>query len=138
MSGTINLASVDLLIVDEAHHATGNHAYAQVGQLYRRQHPDGRVLAATASPGSSLRNINEVRTNLGVFNLDLSKRSDPLMQRYDVDMEIHTHFLDLPETVLTLLAPLKTHFDAEFPTCNGRVFSHRKNTLGRKTSNEPK
>ncbi|RJU96913.1 MAG: hypothetical protein DWC10_05740 [Candidatus Poseidoniales archaeon] len=132
MSGTINLASVDLLIMDEAHHATGNHAYAQVGQLYRRQHPNGRVLAATASPGSSLRNINEVRTNLGVFNLDLSKRSDPLMQRYDVDMEIHTHFLDLPETVLTLLAPLKTHFDAEVAHLQRQGFLAPKEHIGTK------
>ena len=132
MSGTINLASVDLLIMDEAHHATGNHAYAQVGQLYRRQHPDGRVLGATASPGSSLQNINEVRTNLGVFNLDLSKRSEPLMQLYDVDMEIHTHFLDLPDTVLTLLAPLKTHFDAEVAHLQRQGFLAPKEHIGTK------
>ena len=45
VNGIIDLATVDLLIVDEAHHATGNHAYAQVGTLYQRTNPNGRVLA---------------------------------------------------------------------------------------------
>ena len=84
MSGVIDLATVDLFIFDEAHHATGNHAYAQVGNLYQRSNPNGRVLAATASPGSTLRNINEVRTNLNAHNLDLCKRSEPLLSDHDV------------------------------------------------------
>jgi ERCC4-related helicase/ERCC4-type nuclease len=113
MNTIIDLATVDLLIMDEAHHATGNHAYAQVGTLYQRAHPQGRVLAATASPGGNLRHINEVRNNLNVHNLDLSKRGEPLMLAYDVDMMIHLHRLDLPESLSTLLAPLKSHFDEE-------------------------
>ena len=32
-NGTIDLSEIGLLIVDEAHHGTGNHAYAQVGNL---------------------------------------------------------------------------------------------------------
>ena len=131
-NGTIDLSIVGLLILDEAHHATGNHAYAQVGQLYRRHNPDGRVLAATASPGSTLRSINEVRTNLGVFNLDLSKRSEPLMKAFDVDMEIHTHFLDLPETVLALLSPLKAHFNDEVSYLKRLGFLPPKEHIGTK------
>jgi len=113
MNGTIDLSTVDLLIMDEAHHATGNHAYAQVGVLYQRQQPNGRVLAATASPGSTMRTINEVQTNLNVNNLDLSRRGEALMAPYDVDMDIHVHRLDLPEALTTLIAPLWAHFTAE-------------------------
>lgn len=113
MNGVLDLAEVDLLILDEAHHATGNHAYAQVGTLYQRSHPNGRVLAATASPGSNARTVSEVQRNLNVNNLDLSKRGEALMQPYDVDMEIHLHRLNLPEALTALLEPLKTHFDAE-------------------------
>ena len=95
-NGTIDLCEVALLIVDEAHHATGNHAYAQVGRLYRTQRPDGRILAATASPGSTLRHINEVKTNLNALSVDLSKRTEPLLQPYEVDMVIHQHRLSPP------------------------------------------
>ena len=113
MNAIIDLSTVDLLIMDEAHHATGNHAYAQVGTLYQRANPEGRVLAATASPGANLQHISQVRNNLNVHNLDLSKRGEALMQAYDVDMTIHIHRLEIPETLSTLLAPLQSHFDDE-------------------------
>ena len=56
----ISLDDVSLIIFDEAHHATGNHAYAQVGDLYLSQNPSGFTLAATASPGSTKGAILEV------------------------------------------------------------------------------
>ena len=129
-NGLIDLTRVGLLIMDEAHHATGNHAYAQVGQLYQRINPNGRVLAATASPGSTLRNINDVRTNLNAHNLDLCKRNDPLLTAYDVDMKIHTHIVDLPETLTTLIAPLKTHFNDEVEHLQRQGFMPTKAYIG--------
>ena len=130
MNGVIDLATVELLILDEAHHATGNHAYAQVGNLYQRANPHGRVLAATASPGSTLRNINEVRTNLNAHNLDLCKRNEPLLSAYDVDMKIHTHVLDLPDTLTALLAPLRAHFDEEVAHLQRQGFMPTKEYIG--------
>ncbi|MGB1499897.1 MAG: helicase-related protein, partial [Poseidonia sp.] len=130
MNGVIDLASVELLILDEAHHATGNHAYAQVGNMYQRANPEGRVLAATASPGSTLRNINEVRTNLNAHNLDLCKRTEPLLSAYDVDMKIHTHLLDLPETLLSLIAPLRSHFNDEVAHLQRQGFMPTKEYIG--------
>ena len=130
MNGLIDLASVELLILDEAHHATGNHAYAQVGNMYQRANTKGRVLAATASPGSTLRNINEVRTNLNAHNLDLCKRTEPLLSAYDVDMNIHTHLLDLPDTLLSLIAPLRTHFNDEVAHLQRQGFMPTKEYIG--------
>ena len=130
MSGVIDLATVNLLIFDEAHHATGNHAYAQVGNLYQRSNPNGRVLAATASPGSNLRNINEVRTNLNAHNLDLCKRSEPLLSEYDVDMSIHTHAIDLPDSLTTLIAPLRSHFNEEVANLQRQGFMPKKEYIG--------
>ena len=114
MKGLLDLSIVDLLIVDEAHHATGNHAYAQVGKLYvQAKGEEGRVLAATASPGSNIRHISEVKTNLNAHSLDLTKRSEALVAPYDVDMEIHQHRLELPPALQTLLQPVEQHFDEE-------------------------
>ncbi len=130
MNGIIDLTEVDLLILDEAHHATGNHAYAQVGNLYQRTNPNGRVLAATASPGSTLRNINEVRTNLNAHNLDLCKRDEPLLKEYDVDMKIHTHAVDLPPSLDLLIAPLRTHFNDEVKHLQRLGFMPTKEYIG--------
>ena len=53
INGIIALEDVALLIFDEAHHATGNHPYAQVGDLFLTANPDGYTLGATASPGTT-------------------------------------------------------------------------------------
>jgi len=112
-NGTIDLSIVGLLIVDEAHHSTGNHAYAQVGKMYQRVNKNGRVLAATASPGSNVHHIGEVKRNLGVNQIDVSKRSEPLVKPFDVDMKIHEELVELPPELTTLISPLEGHFSSE-------------------------
>ena len=114
VNGSIDLAEVSLLIVDEAHHGTGKHAYAQVGNLYREAHTHPPlVLGATASPGSSEQNIMEVIRTYGFDCLDVSRKEDALLQPYAVDMSTIPHRLPLPDTLKTLLHPLKEHFDQE-------------------------
>jgi Fanconi anemia group M protein len=39
-NGLIDLSDLGLLIFDEAHHATGNHANTQVGKLMQKNNPD--------------------------------------------------------------------------------------------------
>lgn len=114
VNGSIDLSEVDLLIVDEAHHGTGKHAYAQVGNLYREAHEHAPlVLGATASPGSTEHNIMEVIRTFGFDCLDVCRKEDPLLQPYAVDMSTIPHRLPLPDTLLTLIQPLKDHFEQE-------------------------
>ncbi len=112
-TGTIDLKDVGLLIVDEAHHSTGNHAYAQVGDLYLSTHPEALVLGATASPGSTEANILEVARRLGIERLDVSKKDDPLLEPYTVKLDVVPHRLSLPEELTNLLEPLQSHQDGE-------------------------
>ena len=112
-SGSIDLSEVSLLIVDEAHHATGNHAYAQVGDLYLSAKPAAMVLAATASPGSNERNILEVAKRLGIERLDVSRREEPLLQPYGVELHNQPIRVDLPDELLTLIFPLQSHQNEE-------------------------
>ncbi|MEZ8032152.1 MAG: helicase-related protein [Candidatus Poseidoniaceae archaeon] len=114
MNELIDLSEVSLLIVDEAHHGTGKHAYAQVGRLYREAHEHAPlVLGATASPGSTEQNIMEVIRTYGFDCLDVSRKEDPMLQPYAVDMSTVPHRLPLPSTLTTLLQPLKDHFEQE-------------------------
>ena len=113
VTGTINLADVGLLIVDEAHHSTGNHAYAQVGDLYLNACPEALILGATASPGSTENHILEVARRLGIERLDVSKKDDPLLSPYTVQLDVVPHRLDLSETLTTLLHPLQAHQDEQ-------------------------
>lgn len=109
----IDLSEVGLLIVDEAHHSTGNHAYAQVGDLYLNSNPEALVLGATASPGTTEGHILEVARRLGIERLDVSKKDDALLEPYTVQLDVVPHRLALTETLTTLLQPLQTHQDEQ-------------------------
>jgi len=112
-TGTIDLSEVGLLIVDEAHHSTGNHAYAQVGDLYLTANPEALVLGATASPGSTEPHILEVARRLGIERLDVCKKEDPLLGPYTVKLDNIPHRLALPPELNALLHPLQAHQDEE-------------------------
>ena len=87
-SGRILLSSIDLLIVDEAHHATGSDSMAQLGDMYLEASPNALILAATASPGVKAGKVLEVIQRLGIERLHVTKRQDALVQPYITTMEI--------------------------------------------------
>ena len=94
-NGLIDLTDLGLIIFDEAHHATGNHAYSQVGQLLYSANPKCSVIGATASPGSTEFGIKQVAKNLNIKTYSVSKKENSLLQPYKVNMKITPHYLDL-------------------------------------------
>ena len=54
-----------LVVVDEAHKATGGYAYTEVIKFYRRFNNSFRVLALTATPGSTIEAVQAVIDALG-------------------------------------------------------------------------
>lgn len=109
----ISLDEVSLIIFDEAHHATGNHAYAQVGDLFLSQNNDGFTLAATASPGSNKGAILEVAKRLGIDRLDVSVKDEAMLRPYAVKLHNDIIYVDLPESLKTLIFPLQEHQSRE-------------------------
>ena len=105
-NGIINLSEVALLIVDEAHHAAGSHAMAEVGDIYLEARMDGLVLAATASPGVKEEKILEIIQRLGIDRLHLANREDDLLKPYASEMNIEEHRFDSPPLLLELITPL--------------------------------
>ena len=108
-SGLINLEKVGLLVIDEAHHAKGNHATAQVADRYESQASEPWLVAATASPGSTQKSIEQLRDRLNVRRIFVAKREDDLLRPYAVDMNIATIRVMLDATTLALLEPLEAH-----------------------------
>lgn len=55
-------SSIKCLVFDEAHKAKGNHAYCQViRNIWSNGHKCFRVLALSATPGSNVNDVLEVR-----------------------------------------------------------------------------
>ncbi len=90
------LKYVALLIVDEAHKATGNYAYTTIVKFYHEMNPKGRILALTASPGSSQEQIKALCENLFIpyQNIELRTREDEDVKDYVKEMTIEKIAVD--------------------------------------------
>ncbi|TPX65811.1 hypothetical protein SpCBS45565_g04856 [Spizellomyces sp. 'palustris'] len=69
--GTCPSQNVVLLVVDEAHRATGNHAYCEVVRELRLRNQRFRILALTATPGSDTKTVQQVVGNMLIARIEI-------------------------------------------------------------------
>ena len=104
--GRITFSDTDLLIVDEAHRATGDYAYTSIAESYHLQRDNPAVLGMTASPGSEKAKIREIIDNLGVDYLAYRTRDDEEVEEYTHETELDFREVELqpgPQDVQTFL-----------------------------------
>ncbi|KAG2217039.1 hypothetical protein INT45_002376 [Circinella minor] len=84
------------LVIDEAHKAQGNYAYAEIVKLMQqRQHHQYRMLALSATPGTNLANVQSVIENLNIANIQI--RTEDSM-----DIQEHSHGKNIQTVVVAL------------------------------------
>ena len=96
ITGRISLEDVVLLVVDEAHRAVGSYSYVFIAGEYRKSAKHPRILALTASPGSSEERIREVVKNLGIEHVEFRSESSPDVKPYVQRIEFEWIKVDLP------------------------------------------
>ena len=106
VKGTLDLTECSLLIVDEAHHSTGEHAMAQVGEMYHSQSSNPLVFATTASPGSRKDQVREVCTRLGIERIHLRPSDDPMLVKHLAGLELQEIRVAVPSQIRELAEPL--------------------------------
>ncbi|KAF4638030.1 hypothetical protein G7Y89_g68 [Cudoniella acicularis] len=87
--GIADPKKVVLLVVDEAHRATGNYAYVKVVKFIRRFNTSFRVLALTATPGANVEAVQEV-----VDGLEISKVEIRTEESIDIQQYVHRRNID--------------------------------------------
>ncbi|KAL6869714.1 3'-5' DNA helicase [Amphichorda felina] len=85
--------SIVLLVIDEAHRATGEYAYAKVTKFIRRFSKSIRVLALTATPGSKVETVQEVIDNLGISHCEIRTEES-------IDIRQYVHQRNIDQVVL--------------------------------------
>lgn len=85
--------SIVLLVIDEAHRAVGEYAYAKVTKLIRRFTKSFRVLALTATPGSKVETVQEVIDNLGISHCEIRTENS-------IDIRQYVHQRNIDHVVL--------------------------------------
>ncbi|KAE8140679.1 ATP-dependent DNA helicase mph1 [Aspergillus pseudotamarii] len=84
-SGIADPKRIVLLVVDEAHRATGGYAYVEVVKFLRRYNQSFRVLALTATPGSTVESVQAV-----IDGLDIARVEIRTEQSLDIREYVHT------------------------------------------------
>ncbi|KAM3533089.1 hypothetical protein MY4038_003620 [Beauveria bassiana] len=97
--------SICLIVVDEAHRATGEYAYAKVAKLIRRFSKSFRVLALTATPGSKIETVQEIIDNLGISHCEIRTEDSIDIRQYVHDRNIEQLVLD-PSDEINLVSEL--------------------------------
>lgn len=82
--------SIVLLVIDEAHRATGDYAYVKVVEFLRRFSKSFRVIALTATPGSKVDSVQQVIDNLGISHVEV--RSEECI---DIRQYVHSRMEDV-------------------------------------------
>ena len=104
--GSIDLKDVSVLIVDEAHHSKGRHAVAEVGDQYLQSAENPLILGATASPGSSKEQVEEVCRRLGLKRIHSRTAENPLLEPYAAELEIKEVNVEVDEGLKLMSEPL--------------------------------
>lgn len=89
-SGICDPKKLVLLVVDEAHRATGNYAYVEIVRFLRRFNTSFRVLGLTATPGSSVEAVQNV-----IDGLDISRVEIRTENSLDIRQFVHNRSIDL-------------------------------------------
>ena len=104
--GSIDLKDVSVLVVDEAHHSKGRHAVAEVGDQYLQAAENPLIVGATASPGSSQEQVEEVCQRLGLKRIHSRTAENPLLAPYAAGLEIREIHVNVDEGLKLMAAPL--------------------------------
>jgi superfamily II DNA helicase RecQ len=78
----VDARDIILLVVDEAHKATGNYAYATVVRYLMAKNPHFRVLALTATPGSKPETVQEIIDSLHIGHIEIRDEQSLDLKQY--------------------------------------------------------
>ena len=102
-TGICDPKRIVLLVVDEAHRATGSYAYVEVVKFLRRFNTSFRVLALTATPGSSVEGVQEVIDGLGISRVEIRTEESIDIRKYVHKRKVDTVLFDNSEEMVMIM-----------------------------------
>lgn len=102
-TGICDPKKIVLLVVDEAHRATGGYAYVEVVKFLTRFNSSFRVLALTATPGSSIEAVQEVIDSLGISRVEIRTEESLDIRHYVHSRKVDTALFDESEEMIMIM-----------------------------------
>ena len=101
----LKLSEFSLLVIDEAHHCTGEHAMAMVCDYYISSSSSPHILGATASPGHRPDAVREICTRTGASRIHIRNSDEEMLKGYISELEIREITVRVPEEMKELAQP---------------------------------
>ena len=98
----LNLGNFSLLVLDEAHRSRMKYANTIVAKDYMKQSQFPRILALTASPGSTREKINEIKENLFIEAIEIRSSEDEDVKGYVQQKNYQFIEVELPKEFLEM------------------------------------
>lgn len=102
-TGICDPKKIVLLVVDEAHRATGGYAYVEVVKFLTRFNSSFRVLALTATPGASIEAVQEVIDSLGISRVEIRTEESLDIRHYVHSRKVETALFDDSEEMIMIM-----------------------------------
>ena len=106
-NGVLSLADCSILVVDEAHHCTGEHAMAEVAEMYTSQSENKLILATTASPGSRKEQVQEICRRLEIQKIHMRTKEDPMVAEFLSELDVEEVRVEVPSEIMELAEPFR-------------------------------
>lgn len=106
----VKLEEIIFLCLDEAHKAVGDHSYVFIAEQYRKRATNPLLLGITASPGSKIERINEVKSNLGITNIEMRDESSDDVRQYIHEIDENWEIIPLSDEFKTIIDTLNDLF----------------------------
>jgi ATP-dependent DNA helicase MPH1 len=90
-TGICDPKRIVLLVVDEAHKATGNYAYVEAVKFIRRFNESFRVLALTATPGADIQAVQTVIDSLEISRVEIRTEQSLDIRNYVFSRKVEKH-----------------------------------------------
>ncbi|KAJ9068850.1 hypothetical protein DSO57_1024503 [Entomophthora muscae] len=87
-SGLVNARDVACIVIDEAHRAQKAYSYVNVVKALYKDNPLVRVLALSATPGTTIQNVQSVVTNLNIARIEFRTEDALDIRPYTFDKEV--------------------------------------------------
>ncbi len=90
------------IVVHNCHRSRMNFANTKVARFYIQQSKNQRIIALTASPGSSIDKINEIKQNLNINAVEIRSEYDNDVKNYVQEKKIDLIKVELPQEFIEL------------------------------------
>ncbi len=86
--GIFDCSKIVLLVIDEAHRATGNYAYCRIIQMLEALNIGFRIVSLSATPVSKIENLQTIVQSLRVSMFEVRDEEDEEIKQYTHDKNI--------------------------------------------------